>query len=70
LSIANINNISFVNNQISFYFAEKNEAFMKKIITTTFLFLSVLAQAQKKDKMVAVCPMGHGSSKSCGQAGA
>jgi catalase-peroxidase len=64
LSIANINNISFVNNKISFYFAEKNETFMKKIITTTFLFLSVLAQAQKKDKKEAVCPMGHGSSSS------
>ena len=37
---------------------------MKKIITTTFLFLSVLAQAQKKDKKEAVCPMGHGSSSS------
>ncbi len=37
---------------------------MKKIITTTFLFLSVLTQAQKKDKKEAVCPMGHGSSSS------
>jgi catalase-peroxidase len=37
---------------------------MKKIITTTFLFLSVFAQAQKKDKKEAVCPMGHGSTSS------
>jgi catalase-peroxidase len=37
---------------------------MKKFMTTTFLFLSVLAQAQKKDKKEAVCPMGHGSSSS------
>ncbi len=37
---------------------------MKKFMTTTFLFLSVFAQAQKKDKKEAVCPMGHGSSSS------
>jgi len=37
---------------------------MKKFLSISFLFLTFISQAQKKDKKEAVCPMGHGSSSS------